>query len=224
MTVVGTDALNHVRYEPNLEGVFLRREYGTGRARQGGEDRRPQSSSHVPPATHPAGPAEAFPRRSTRAWSGTRPAIAPTSPAWSSNNVVVVDKNGRRTGRRQVISVGSGPTGLALDAGRGRLYVLNRFGASVSVVDLGREAETARVRFFDPTPGAIRAGRRHFYGTQREFGPGTRLLRLVPRRRPHRPPGLGPRLARRRHEVDGTIRISPSAATTTTSAAGSGIP
>ncbi len=86
-----------------------------------------------------------------------------------SNNVVVVSPTGERLGR---FSVGEGPTGLVLDERRGNLYVLNRFAASLSVVSLRDHREKSRVPFFDPTPSAIKVGRKHLYDTHETSGPG----------------------------------------------------
>ena len=70
------------------------------------------------------------------------------------------------------IEVGEGPTGIALHEAAGRAYVLNKFEASVSVVDLVSEVELARVAFHDASPPAIRLGRRHMYATHETSGLG----------------------------------------------------
>ncbi len=78
-----------------------------------------------------------------------------------SNNVAKVANN---TGARvATIDVGAGPTGLALDQARSRLYVLNRFEATVSSVDIGANSEVGRVNFYDPTPTVIKDGRPFLY-------------------------------------------------------------
>ncbi|HKY04795.1 MAG TPA: cytochrome c peroxidase, partial [Blastocatellia bacterium] len=62
------------------------------------------------------------------------------------------------------IGVGEGPTGLTIDEARQRLYVLNRFDQTLSVVGLGTRAETARLSIgFNPEPQSVRAGRRFLY-------------------------------------------------------------
>src|SRR5205085_4269917 len=62
------------------------------------------------------------------------------------------------------ISVGQGPTGLAIDEARQRLYVLNRFDETLSVVDLRARAEVTRVAVgFNPEPQSVRDGRRFLY-------------------------------------------------------------
>src|SRR5262249_16279086 len=73
----------------------------------------------------------------------------------------VLDRNGAVRSR---INVGQGPTGLAVDEARLRLYVLNRFEESLSVVDLNGRTEVARVAIgFDPEPASVRQGRRFLY-------------------------------------------------------------
>ena len=113
-----------------------------------------------------------------------------------SNNVIAIDAAGRRLGAP--IEVGEGPTGLALDEQAGRLYVLNKFESSISVVDTAAGHEIGRLDFFDPEPAAIKAGRVHLYGTHENSGLGPGRLRDLPRRRALRPPGLGPRRSERR--------------------------
>jgi cytochrome c peroxidase len=84
----------------------------------------------------------------------------------------VLDGAGARAGLAPAIEVGQGPTGVALDQPRERLYVLNRFEASISVVSTATELELARVPFFDPTPAALRAGRQFLYDARATSGLG----------------------------------------------------
>ena len=58
---------------------------------------------------------------------------------------------------------GGGPSGLALDDARKRLYVLTRFDNSISVVDLATGSESAHVALHNPEPAAIVAGRPFLY-------------------------------------------------------------
>jgi mono/diheme cytochrome c family protein len=70
----------------------------------------------------------------------------------------------RHHGNRQsTIDVGEGPSGLALDVPRNRLYCLNRFEGTVSVINTTNDTETGRVSFYDPTPQVIKDGRPFFY-------------------------------------------------------------
>ncbi|MGH7888836.1 MAG: hypothetical protein ACREPG_13320, partial [Candidatus Binatia bacterium] len=81
--------------------------------------------------------------------------------AFGSRKVAVLDGAGNVVDR---IKVGFGPGGLALDAKRQRLYVLNHLDATIAVVDLGLRAAVATIRLrYDPTPALVRAGRRFFY-------------------------------------------------------------
>jgi hypothetical protein len=109
-----------------------------------------------------------------------------------SNNLIVIDAVGARAGLAQTIAVGEGPTGVVLDEARGQLYVLDKFEGALSVVSTVTEIETARIRFFDPSPAAIKLGRKHLYDTHKNSGLGQDRVRQLPRRRAPRPPGLGP--------------------------------
>ncbi|MFO0972861.1 MAG: hypothetical protein U1A27_05400 [Phycisphaerae bacterium] len=80
-----------------------------------------------------------------------------------SNNVVRTNNTGTRLA---TINVGQGPSGLAFDGPRNRLYVLNRFDATLSIINAATDAEILpRVPFFDPTPAVIKNGRPLFYDT-----------------------------------------------------------
>jgi DNA-binding beta-propeller fold protein YncE len=81
--------------------------------------------------------------------------------AFGSKKVGVLDRAGRVVDR---IAVGFGPGGLALDARRQRLYVLNHLEASLSVIDLRARKAIATVALrHDPTPAVIRQGRPFLY-------------------------------------------------------------
>src|SRR2546422_11051622 len=88
-----------------------------------------------------------------------------------SRNLIVVDPDGHRVSP-QPIELGEGPTGLALDETRARLYVWNRFSSSISVVDTGAGRVTTNIPVFDPTPDIVRKGRRHLYDTRKTSGLG----------------------------------------------------
>ncbi len=169
VTAVGTDALNEVRFESNVNGRFLR--VLLGLAAPDGSRRLVDLNPHL------AYDEPRVPEGQRRLSLGDPRGIVWTADGargWvagmGSNNVVAVDSEGRRRGAP--IAVGRGPTGLALDETMGRLYVLNRFDNSIAVVDteIGSLIET--VRLFDPTPASIRRGRRHFYDTHRTSGLG----------------------------------------------------
>ncbi|QSQ22249.1 hypothetical protein JY651_45185 [Pyxidicoccus parkwayensis] len=170
VTVVGTDATNEVRFEPNVNGRFLRVLMATVDPRRPGSrslhDLNPHldySKPTVPRAVRNLSVGD--PRGVTWDSTGTRAYVT----GMGSNNVVVMSPNGARLGQ---VSVGEGPTGIVFDAARQRLYVLNRFEASVSVLGTDRLRELSRVRFFDPSPVAIKKGRRHLYDTHETSGLG----------------------------------------------------
>jgi DNA-binding beta-propeller fold protein YncE len=67
---------------------------------------------------------------------------------------------------------GGGPTGLALDEGRKRLYVLTRFDNTVSVIDTQSRHELARRPLFNPEPQHVKAGRSFLYDARRTASNG----------------------------------------------------
>jgi len=170
VTVVGTDATNEVRFEPNVNGRFLRVRMAVV------DPRRPSSRTlhDLNPHLDYSTPTVPQSLRNLSvgdprgiAWDATGARAYVTG--MGSNNVVVVGPGGARLGQ---VPVGEGPTGVVFDVRRQRVYVLNRFGASVSVLSAERHQELARVPFFDPSPAAIKAGRKHLYDTHKTSGLG----------------------------------------------------
>lgn len=173
LAVVGTDALNEVRFEPIVNGRFLRvnlaRVNPIGPAAVATHDLNPHLSYMIPTVTQKERDKSLGDPRGI-AWNaaGTKAYVT----GMGSNNVVVTDAAGQRAGFAPTIAVGDGPTGIRVDDTRERLYVLNKFDASISVVSLTTELETQRVSFFDPTPPAITIGRKHLYDTRKNSGLG----------------------------------------------------
>ncbi|MEM6570991.1 MAG: hypothetical protein AAF957_21445 [Planctomycetota bacterium] len=168
VTVVGTDCTNEVRFEPNLNGVFLRVRLAAVNV-AGGQaglfDLNPHldyQTANVPPATRALSIGD--PRGIAWSADGARAYVT----GMGSNNVVVLNGAGARVGTP--IEVGEGPTGIAVD-GR-RAFVVNKFDSSVSTLDLLSATETSRVAFHDPSPAAIKIGRKHLYGTHETSGLG----------------------------------------------------
>ncbi|MBM0106424.1 hypothetical protein JM946_16955 [Steroidobacter sp. S1-65] len=58
---------------------------------------------------------------------------------------------------------GGGPSGLALDEGRNRLYVMTRFDNAVKVINLTTKAEVAALPLANPEPAHVVAGRPLLY-------------------------------------------------------------
>lgn len=171
--VVGTEATNEIRYEPNLNGRFLRVNAAWFDAASPGSptiaDLNPHLDYAASTAPQPTRDLSLGDPRGV-AWDPT--GVKSFVTGMGSNNVIVVDSAGNRAGAAQTIEVGEGPTGVVVDALRGVLYVLNRFEASISVVNTNTEAETHRVPLFDPTPTAIKTGRKHQYDTHKNSGLG----------------------------------------------------
>ncbi len=61
---------------------------------------------------------------------------------------------------------GGGPSGLALDETRKRLYVLTRFDNSISIVDMESRQEIEHIAMFNPEPRSVIEGRPFLYDAQ----------------------------------------------------------
>ena len=169
VTVVGTDGINEVRFEPNLDGVFLRVLLAT-------------AAPGSPPAVADLNPHLDYGQSAVEQAIRDLSLGDPRGIAWrsdggrgfvtgmGSNNVVVLDGSGTRVGAP--VEVGEGPTGIVLHESLQRAYVLNKFEASLSVLDLAGLTEVARVPFHDPSPESIRIGRRQLYDTHTTSGLG----------------------------------------------------
>jgi YVTN family beta-propeller protein len=170
--VVGTDGTNEVRFEPNLTGVFLRVNLalvdpaGPSTSVVDLNDHLDYTTATLLVSERELGLGDprgiAFEDDGSRAWI----------TGMGSDNVIMVDAAGGRTGLVPTIEVGQGPTGVVVHDRGNRVYVLNKFDASISVIDMGSESETARVPFHDATPAFVNTGRRHLYGTHETSGTG----------------------------------------------------
>jgi YVTN family beta-propeller protein len=169
IAVVGTEAVNEQRFEPIINGIFVRVNLAlvdlvtrTSRIR----DLNPHlnySKRTLPEAQRALSLGD--PRGIEWSSDGARAYIT----GMGSRNLIVVNSNGFR---EQTVEVGEGPTGLALDEPRSRLYVWNRFSSSISVVDTSADIVLTNVPVFDPTPEIVRKGRRHLYDTRKTSGLG----------------------------------------------------
>ncbi len=167
VAVVGTEAHNEIRFEPNIQGRFIDVVAGLADPASlqvlGVVDLNAELTSQynggAPLPLSERTKALGDPRSIKWTSDGQFAFVA----GMGSNNVVIYDETGQRVG--QPIALREGPVGLAIDEAREQIYVLNRFDGSISVVDLVTQAETSLVRYFDPTPTVIRAGRKHLYDT-----------------------------------------------------------
>jgi len=199
VTAVGTDAANQIRYQPMLDGTFIQVLMGTY-SPAGGTGSKSDLNPHLLPYSSVTGMYATASIPATCA-TGSNACIAnsigdPRGIAWNpasgkgyvtgmgSNNVIVINSAG---GRDPVLStpipVGQGPTGIVLNGVGANAsaptlaYVLNRFDATISVLNLAatsvNQAEVARVALsYDPTPADVRAGRPLLYNTQLFSGLG----------------------------------------------------
>jgi len=172
LAVVGTDALNEIRFEPNVNSQFVRVNLAMLDASSSApvaaiRDLNPHLNYAVttlPPSQR--GESIGDPRAVVWQRDGQRAWVA----GLGSNNVVAINAAGQRIG--PAIKVGEGPVGLALDETRGRLYVWNHFDASLSTIDVAAAAVITEQAAFNPLPAAIRNGRALLYDTQLTSGLG----------------------------------------------------
>ncbi|HSH74490.1 MAG TPA: hypothetical protein VLA09_02205, partial [Longimicrobiales bacterium] len=168
-TVVGTDCINEVRFEPNVKGIFVRVMAGLVSG-AGDPAQLVDLNSHLDYTTPTVSQSirdqsVGDPRGIAWTARGDRGYIT----GMGSNNVVVVDGSLSRIGR---IEVGEGPTGVRVDEANDRVYVLNKFEGSISVLDSVGLTEASRVGYFDPTPVEIKEGRPFLYDTHLTSGLG----------------------------------------------------
>jgi DNA-binding beta-propeller fold protein YncE len=183
VNVVGTEAINHIRFEPVVNGIFARVMMATASntTRTGlvdlNADHLAEAQSQLPgggddpyarPRVPPAARARSIGDPRGIAWNSTGTLAFITG--MGSNNMIVVNADGQRV--HPDIPLREGPTGVVVDDMRGQVYALNRFHGSISVVSTQSFTETANVRFYDPTPEVIRRGRRHLYDTHKTSGLG----------------------------------------------------
>ncbi len=162
LIVTNDEARNLVRFEPNLRGRFLNSRvsaisFAGITPTITAVDLNP-NINYNNPAGSDAERANslALPADIARASDGTL-YVAATGSA----QVGVLDAQGVVQAR---VAVGQGPTGLALNAPRNLLYVLNRFDETISVVNLGTRTPIATVPVgFNPEPDTVRSGRRFLY-------------------------------------------------------------
>lgn len=172
VTLVGTDATNQIRFEPVVNGTFLRVQLAVA-------DPQNDSSTLADLNPHLDYSTRSLPQTLRDQSIGD-----PRGLLWrddqaigyvagmGSNSVIAVDLDGNRLPDIDPIEVGAGPIGLALHAAHDRLYVWNHFDSSLSVVDLQSHQEIDRVDVFSPLPETIATGRRHFYNTRETSGLG----------------------------------------------------
>lgn len=171
--VANTDALNLVRFEPNLRGHVV-------------ENRITRVSLADGTLTHfelnPALDYTLLPNNAAKATALAQPTAVVFAPdgsafyvaAFGTDRVARLSSDGQILARIEVgpatgASVAPrtkrGPRGLALNVATARLYVLNRIANTLSVIDTTRDAVLKELPLgrFDPTPAVIREGRGFLY-------------------------------------------------------------
>jgi len=191
--VSNTDARNQVRFEQRIPGDALNRGVQGHIAESrltvitGTTPTPHQLNPHInylctpPTCVPPASEAEAsiaFPTDLVFSSDGLRVYVA----GLGSARVGIFDANALEAGTidattKHLVDVGGGPSGLALDEARNRLYVMNRFSHDISIVSNANNpstaAETAVVPLrFDPEPAAVRDGRPFLYDARDTSGHG----------------------------------------------------
>ncbi len=170
VTVVGTDGTNEVRFEPNINGVFHRVQMATVDPTTPTAPTVVDLNQHLDYSTASVDQEirnEAIGDPRAVAWTGG--GFKGYIASMGTDEVVAVHPFGFVLAR---ISTGEGPTGLALDEPRDRLYAMNKFDGSISVIDTTTDSEIDRISFFDPTPDVIKVGRPHLYNTHKSSGLG----------------------------------------------------
>ena len=166
--VGNTQARNDVRFEPTLRGHLTESDVTII---SGTTPTSHHLNPHIDYTVVPGPQSEidqslAFPAGLAFSSDGRTLFVA----ALGSGKIGVLDSNDLEAGtitENQVL-VGAGPSGLVLDAGRDRLYVMNRIDGTISIVANATNAATRAVSAtvplrYDPSPAAARVGRRFLY-------------------------------------------------------------
>lgn len=180
VSVVGTEPTNVVRFEPNLTARFLRVNLALGDVGAPDVPLITDLNPHLDYSDEQV---------AQQADSGTASQALrdlslgdPRAIVWradgqigyvagmGSNNVIAIDANGARLG--SPIVVAEGPTGLVLRESANRLYVLSKFAATLSVIDTSTNTVLSTHAFHDPSPSAIKLGRKYLYDTHLTSGLG----------------------------------------------------
>ncbi len=165
--VSNLESRNHIRFEPEVRGHITESRVTI----LAGEVQPVHLNPHIDYSA-PSGTREeidqslAFPMQMVFTQDGEKLYVA----AFGSDTVGILNAAGVVVGR---IPVGGGPSGLALDQARERLYVMNRFDHTISIVDTQTETELQTVALrYSPEPEAIRRGRKLLYDARNTSGHG----------------------------------------------------
>jgi DNA-binding beta-propeller fold protein YncE len=169
--VANTDARNIVRFEPEVRGHIAESRItvisGTSPAAR-------HLNPHIDYGTVPGPQSEidqslAFPMDMTFSADGNTLFVV----GFGSARLGVFDADDLEAGiiTKSLLQVGKGPSGVVLDAGSNRLYVMNRIDGTISVVSNASSPSrsvTGTVGLgFDPSPAVVRAGRNFLYDARK---------------------------------------------------------
>ncbi len=172
VSVIGTEALNSIRFQPVLFGTFIRvhlAQVDPAALTNKIVDLNSHLTYQVPQVSDTErNQSIGDPRGIIWSSDGSRGYVT----GMGSDNLIIIDAQGNRVGLNPTINVGQGPTGMALDESRQRLYVYNRFDGSISTVDTAGQTVINTLALFDPTLPQIKAGRPHIYNTHQTSGLG----------------------------------------------------
>ncbi len=168
--VSNADAQNLVRFEPKLNGSFYRQRITI--IDPAGPTVTPvHLNPHINYSVTPGPQAEIDQSLSTpmaMAWNQSGTAFYMT--ALGSGKVAVVDQNGVVLSRWEA---GEGPTGIAFDKNRNRLYVLDRFQNNIKIISTTTGSIVALAGLgFNPEPPEVRNGRKFLYAANLTSGHG----------------------------------------------------
>jgi YVTN family beta-propeller protein len=172
--VPNTEARNLVRFEPNLRGHLV--ETRVSRVNAGSGSVTPVDlNPHINYAVTPGSAGEiadsvAHPGQGVFNAAGNEYYLT----AFGSAKVAVLDGSAAVT---DLIDVGGGPSGVTLNEDDDRLYVLNRFDNTISVVDTVTKSELSTIGVagasqFDPSPDVVKVGRKFLYDARITSGHG----------------------------------------------------
>lgn len=167
--VANTDATNHVRLEPNVQGHQHETRISVIPA-GGGVAVSRHLNKHIDYGIVPSPPGVsdaslATPTAIAVNAAGTSlyvAAFGSSKVGFFATGEIEADTFTPSAGDHAELT-GGGPSGIVIDEARGRLYVPTRFDNGVSVVDIATKAEIDHLTFHNPEPNRVIEGRPFLY-------------------------------------------------------------
>lgn len=156
LALAGMEAINQQRFEPNLRGRYMRHWLRQVDPQSDAADTPIDLNAHLDNAgAGDANQSVAEPRALAYDTQAQRLYVA----AAGSARVLRVNAAGERI-EPALLEVPAGPSDLHFDPAQQRLLVWSRYASSLSVVDATAWKITQSINIADPTPQAVRTGRR----------------------------------------------------------------